>query len=85
MLHERIKVSVVMQQFVAALDASGRDYQINGLANGNTQPAQHPEVSCGLNCSALAAQVYDRQRRQKLPCSLKFLVLHEPLQNLRQD
>jgi hypothetical protein len=54
-LDERLKIPAGVQQVTRALDASGGNYRINGLANGHTGFAQCPEVSCRLNRNFLSA------------------------------
>jgi hypothetical protein len=44
-LRERVKILVVVQQVIPALDAASRNYGIDGLANGYAASAQRSETS----------------------------------------
>jgi hypothetical protein len=83
-LAKRIKVSVVVQQVVPALDASGSYHGIDGLANGHAQLAQRPVIYRRLNRDFLPAQLYDGQRGQHFHGCVEVSFVREALQNLRQ-
>jgi hypothetical protein len=42
-LGKRIKVPVAVQRVIPALEASGSNHRIDGLANGHAEAAQRPE------------------------------------------
>src|ERR1039458_4598804 len=84
-LGKRIKVPVVVQQVISALDASGGNHGIDGLANGHAEVAQRPEVFRRLNRDFLSAQLHEDQRCQHLPGLVEVRLVCEALQDLRQD
>ena len=54
-----IEVPVAVQQVVPALDASGSNHRIDGLANGHAEAAQRPEIFRGLNRDFPPAQLHE--------------------------
>jgi hypothetical protein len=84
MLGERIKIFVVAQQVITALDAPRGNHGIDGLANGHAVVAQRPEVFRRLNRDFLSAQFYDDQRGQHFPGFIKVSFVNETLQDFGQ-
>ena len=54
MLFEGIKIPVVVQEIEAALDAPGRNYGVDRLANGYAELSQCLKVSRRLNGDLLS-------------------------------
>jgi len=63
-LGECIEIPVVVQQFIPALDASGCNHRIDGLADSYTVLAQDANILRRLNGNFLSAQLHHRQRGQ---------------------
>src|SRR5471032_311556 len=82
---EVIEIPVVVQQVIPALDASGSNHRIDGLANGDAEFAQRPEILRRLNRDFLSAQLYHHQRSQHFPGFVEVSFVTEALQYLRQD
>ena len=57
-LGEWIKVPIVVQQLIPALNAPGRNHRTDSFAYGNAEPAQSPEILRSLNRNFLSAQLY---------------------------
>ena len=58
---ERIKVPIVMEEFIIAFNTTSSDYAIDCFANGYTYLAQGSKVPRRLNCDPLATQIHDLQ------------------------
>ena len=82
---KRIEVPVVVQQVIPALDASGGNHRIEGLANGDAEAAERPEIFRRLNRDFLSAQLHDDQRSQHFSGLVEVSLVGEALQDLRQD
>src|SRR5260370_15892848 len=82
---ERIEIPVVVQQVMPALDASGGNHRMDGLANRRAEPAQRAEVLRRLNRDFLSAQLHYHQRGQHFPGGIEVSLAIEALQDLSQN
>jgi hypothetical protein len=82
---ERIEIAVVVQQGEFALDASGGNYRIDGLANGHTARSQLPEIPGGLNRDFPSAELDDYQGGQHFPRLVEVALAGEALQDLSEN
>jgi hypothetical protein len=63
---ERIKIPIVVQQIVPALDTFGGNHRVDRLADGHAAVTQRPKIPCGLYRDFLSAQLHYRQCGQYL-------------------
>src|SRR3954447_9556552 len=84
-LGEGIEIPVVVQQLIPALDASGCNHRIDGLANRYAQPAQCAEILRRLNGDFLPAQLHHHQRSQHFPGVMEIPFVMEALEDLSQN
>lgn len=56
MLVHRLEVAVVVQQFVAVLDAEGADDQVHGLAAADAERSESAAVSCSHDYKPVVRQ-----------------------------
>lgn len=61
---ERIEIAVVVQQLIPALDASGRNHRIDGLADRHAFLAQAANILRRLNGNIPSAQLHQGQHSQ---------------------
>src|SRR5579884_3931708 len=85
MLYKRSKIAIRVQQIIIAENAARGDHRIDGLANGDTRPAQHSKVSCRLNRDIPPCQIHNGEGCQKSAHLLEFPLLGEPLQHFGQN
>src|SRR5260370_826902 len=81
-LDERIEIPVVVQQVMPALDASGGNHRIDGLANRHAEPAQRAEILRRLNRDFLSAQLHYHQRGQHFPGGIEVSLVMAAFQYL---
>ena len=66
MILEGIEIAVVVEQFVAVLDAARGDDRVDRPANGHTESSQGSEVARGLKRDIPAAEFDDGEAGEQL-------------------
>jgi len=85
MFHKWIKITVAIEQWQSVLDTSGSDQRIDGLAHGNSEAPQMPEIRRRLNGQRLANDVDLVKGAHQSQGILKVTIICEALQNLGEN
>jgi hypothetical protein len=77
-LGERIKFPVVVQQVIAALDASGSNHCVDGLTNGHAGIAKQSEILrrlIAISCPPNSTGVSEVIRMLAVKQAIEYLIL----------
>src|SRR5215468_6214238 len=82
MARHRTKIAVIVEQWLAVLDAPGADQQVDSLADGNPTAVQRAEIARRRDGNRVASHGYDFEVAQQC---LDFLRLSLAVQTLQHS